>query len=413
MAGPLALLLPATLAVLSGCAPEDETKPDAPTLTVVEDAPLPVAKEPEVREVGAYAGELRALGAHGGTCVLGTTSGAFAVEEAGLLALDIYGDEPDLPVDTGEVRAIGRRTETLLLAAETGIYLTTGEKLQRSPASDALADLVIREVHVTGAGSSERVWLLADTGVLLVAGDEVSEITVEGETEAPIAISPAASGTSLLVAYPGTVREIDLEANEARELPFDLGAVRGMARGGEKVVYFATDQGLFSRGEDGDYTHLPLSGEADPVAVDTVLVDPEGPLAITASHVIRLPAEGAPQAVATLDGSDEPHLAAADDVGLVWVGGGGSLSGFVLGSPVGFEADVAPVLDEYCMTCHTDPGVNGAPGLDLLDFDTTKEKASLIVQRIAAGQMPPPGATPLPAEKYELILRWYGSGQNP
>lgn len=397
----------------SACAPEGGTGQETPPLTVVEDAPLPPEKEPEVRTIDAYDGDLRALGAQGTTAVLGTTAGAFVVEEGGLLALDIYGDEPDLPLATGEVRAVGRRTETLLLAAETGVYLVKGNKLQLSPASEALSALVIREIHVTGAGDNESLWLATADGVYLLSGGELSEISIEGEAGEPLTISPAASGASLLVAYAGGVHEVDLEKGEALPLPYDLGEVRAMARGGEKTVYFASDQGLFVRGEDGAYTQFTMSGSGEPSPVETVLVDPEGLLAVIGSGVVRLSEEGKPQAVATLSPGAEPRRAAADDVGLVWVGGGGSLSGFLLGKPAGFESDVAPVLAEHCMTCHTAPGVSGAPALDMLDYETAKDKASLIVQRIAAGQMPPAGSPALPAEKYEVVLRWYSSGLNP
>lgn len=398
---------------LAGCAPDGGSSEEPPPLTVVEEAPAPLGTPPETRTIDAYEGDLRALGAQGSSSVLGTTAGAFAVEEGGLLALDIYGDDPDLPTSTGEVRAMARRTETLVLAAETGLYLVKGNKLQRSPASAALAELAISELHVTGAGDTERFWIVAGGAVYLLAGGELGEISIEGHADEAIAISPSAAGTSVLVAYPDGVHEVDLEKGEARELPHDVGEVRAMARGGEKVVYFASDRGLFVRGEDGAYTQFTLSGSGEPVAVDTVLVDPEGPIAVTGAAVVRLPADGAPAIVAELAEATERRRAAADDVGLVWVGGGGRVEGFLLGKPAGFEADVAPVLGEYCMNCHTDPGVNGAPPVDMNDYETTKEKASLIVQRIAAGQMPPPGAPPLPAEKYELVLRWYSSGQNP
>lgn len=396
-----------------GCDSGDGGTTETPPLSVVKDAPLAAGAEPEVREIGAYDGDLRALGAQGDTALLGTSTGAFAALEGGLLKLDIYGDAPDLPVSTGDVRAVGRRTETLIVAAEAGIFITAGNKLTLSPASEALATLSIREIHVTGADATEQLWIVAQEGIFVLTGGKLRQISVEGATGEPLSISPAVNGSSLLVAYPEGVHEIDIAKEEAAALPHDLGEVRAMARGGEKVVYFGSDQGLFVRGEDGAYTQFTLSGGEEAAPVDTVLVDPDGVIAVTAQAAVRLNQDDLPQAVATLPASPEPHRAAADDVGLVWIGGGGTVSGYLLGRPAGYEADVAPILGEYCMSCHAEPGTQGAPALDMLDYETTKANAPLIVQRVAAGQMPPPGSPPLPAEKYELVLRWYSSGLSP
>ena len=51
--------------------------------------------------------------------------------------------------------------------------------------------------------------------------------------------------------------------------------------------------------------------------------------------------------------------------------------------------------------------------LDFLDYEVAVGYRAQVTERIATGQMPPASVTPLPAESYELILRWYASGANP
>lgn len=73
-----------------------------------------------------------------------------------------------------------------------------------------------------------------------------------------------------------------------------------------------------------------------------------------------------------------------------------------------YEADVKPILEQYCTTCHTDPPVAGAPQ-PLLDFAQVVADADRIhVRGVQLGDMPPGGGMP-DAEK-AIIDAWFLGG---
>lgn len=89
--------------------------------------------------------------------------------------------------------------------------------------------------------------------------------------------------------------------------------------------------------------------------------------------------------------------------------------------PPSFEAHVRPILKAHCFQCH---GEEGEPqgGLDLrlvrlmvrggdsgAALVSGNAAGSLIVERVASGEMPP-GKTKLSAEEVELIRRWVNDG---
>ncbi len=88
---------------------------------------------------------------------------------------------------------------------------------------------------------------------------------------------------------------------------------------------------------------------------------------------------------------------------------------------VSFEREVRPILREYCFDCHgATEDKKGNLDLRLVRFMHTggdsgaaivagKPDASLLIERVAANEMPP-GEAHLPAEKLETIRRWIADG---
>jgi hypothetical protein len=358
--------------------------------------------------------DLVALGAKGSMLLAGTADGAFFLDEAHptLSPLAIWGDEPDLPAETGAIRAIGRRTDNLLVAADTGLFHTSGEKLLLSPASAGLAALDIVGLEVEGAGDAEQIWIAAKDGVHQISGGALSKLAIEGEDGAPGAVLPALG--RVFAAFDDRLYEVDPAAKTAELLPYHFGAIHALARGAKDSLYVGCDQGLFERDPDGSYTQYTLSDDAGaPAPVQGLLFDPKkGVFAITGAGIVVLQPGEAPAGVAGLSPGTPSSLATIDDRGLVWVGGKKSLTGLPIGGVVGFAEDVSPVLATYCNTCHA-TGASYAPVIDFTDYETAVARAGTMIQRIAAGQMPPQSAKAIPAEDVELLLRWNASGRTP
>src|SRR6185436_5266907 len=81
---------------------------------------------------------------NGDLLAVGTTTSAYVVAASGPSLLAIEGDEPDLPLETGQVRAIAPYEDGLLVAADSALFFTTGGALQLSLANGALHPLGIQ-----------------------------------------------------------------------------------------------------------------------------------------------------------------------------------------------------------------------------------------------------------------------------
>jgi hypothetical protein len=406
------LLTGATLALV-GCGGGDEGIPVAElhaTLEVVTGAPSMPGEAPQATALTA-ADAVSSLGAMGTMLVVGTPAGAFEIAGEALVPMEIWGDEPERPVDTGAVQAIARRTDNLLVAADNGFFHTDGSRLLWSPASAELDELAVVGMAVTGSDESEIVWIAASDGLYQLAGGNLARWTLDGESGSPTAVLDA--GDRLLVAFGDALYEIDTAAAIAWRVPLELGAVHAMALGPGGIAWLATDAGLVAR-NGAAYTLHTLSADESGVAVADVALDPkEGLYAATAIGVVVVRADGALDGMVPLEPPAESRRLTTDDAGNVWLGEGTAVTGWTLGTPISFETDVSPVFEQYCMPCHTAPGANEAPPVDFLDHEVAVSYRPQVTQRLATGLMPPASATPLPAESYELILRWYASGANP
>ena len=89
-----------------------------------------------------------------------------------------------------------------------------------------------------------------------------------------------------------------------------------------------------------------------------------------------------------------------------------------------FERDIAPLLVDHCLDCHQPTKHSGELNLATLAgalaggeqgpaLTPGKPAASLLIERVRAGEMPPAdakGARPLSAAQIEVLSRWVAAG---
>lgn len=398
---------------IAGCGEAETTTPDDPVVTVVPGAPAPLAQAPAEAAFDTV-GYVTSVSAAGSLIGVGTTVRAFALGDGALTPMDVYGDDPEVPAETGPVRAVARRTDGLFVAASGGLFYTEGQKLLWSPANEALVDLDVRALLVAGSGPFERLVIVAADGVYEAAGGQLSLVDIPSEPGAPTAV--ALDGDRLFAAYGPRLYQIDAARTKAALAGLDVGEIHALAIGAGDALFAATDGGVVVRSAEGKYSQYTLSDGDEPAAAYDLALDPQqGMYAVTSAGVVLF-AEGAdPAIVAEIEGADSPELpaAAVDGGGTLWLGEGDRLRGLALGQPLSFAEDVAPVLVEHCASCH-ESGTQGAPVIDYSSYDQTVAKAQVMIEKMSAGLMPPADAPKkMPPDKYELVLRWYSSGQNP
>ena len=387
-----------------------------PTLEIVPGAPAPPARSPETKQF-TVEGYASAVGANGSLVAIGTTTSVYAATPQGLTKLSVVGDEPDLPLSTGAVRAIAPYAEGLLVAADSALFFTSGGVVQLSKGSDELHPLGISAITVRVADEDEdgddeiHLTLIGSEGVYELAGADLTEWTVAGESGAPTAAF--AQRDRLYLAYGDRVYEVDKPNKTAYPLVFDVGAVSAIACDSlacdeGSLLYFATDEGLVERGSDGGYTLFPLAAEGQPpVPAEAFAFDaPRQRLyAVAGDWVLRVRAGEIPEAAATLPAGDFPRKVAFDKLGDMWALDGPDVTSFALGTPLSFATDIRPVMAEYCAVCHKE-AKKGAPKIDFESYGDMVQYTEVAITRIADGSMPPPGYQKMPKEKFQLLQDW-------
>jgi hypothetical protein len=81
---------------------------------------------------------------------------------------------------------------------------------------------------------------------------------------------------------------------------------------------------------------------------------------------------------------------------------------------VTFVNDVQPIINNNCITCHTNPPENGAP-MSLLTFDNVKDAVQNrgLINRISSQDLSflmPSGGPRLPQNLIDIILQWEADG---
>jgi hypothetical protein len=387
-----------------------------PVLEVAYGAPAASADVPESKKYPAE-GYASAVGSNGPLVVVGTTTTVYEATPQGISKLEIVGDEPNLPLETGIVRAIAPYEEGLLIAADNALFFTSGGVLQLSLGNDGLHPLGISAMNARiadddGDGKDEvHVALLAEDGAYELFGSSLTKWTVAGESGAPTAV--LAQKGRVYLAFGDRVYEIDKLSKTAYPLVFDIGRVSAIACDSlscdeGSLLYFATDKGLVERGSDGGYTLYPLAESGQPaVPAETFAFDAgrQRLYALAGEWVLRVHTGDLPEAVATLPKGDLPRTMAFDKLGDLWLGSGEEVQTFALGTPLSFAADVKSIMHEYCSICHAG-AKNGAPPIDFEAYDTMVEFTDKSIMRIADGSMPPPGYQAVPKEKLQILQDW-------
>jgi hypothetical protein len=387
-----------------------------PTLEIVPGAPAPPADAPETQH-STVEGYASAVGANASLVAIGTTTGVYEATPQGLTKLSVVGDEPDLPMETGAVRAIAPYAEGLLIAADNALFFTSGGVVQLSMGSEALHPLGISAITVRVADEDEdgdddiHLTLLGAEGVYELSGTALTEWTITGETGAPTAAF--SQKDRLYVAYGDRAYEVDKPNETAYPLVFDIGSVSAIACDSlacdeGSLLYLATDRGLVERGSDGGYSLFTLAAEGDPpVPAEAFAFDaPRQRLyAVAGDWVLRVRAGEIPEAVAILEKGAFPRRVAFDKQGDMWALDGTGVTSFALGTPLSFATDIQPIMGEYCAVCHAE-AKKGAPKIDFESYGPMVEHAAKVIERIADGSMPPPGYQKMPKEKFQLLQDW-------
>ena len=379
---------------------------------IIPGAPGAPAAEPK-SEPQAITGYASALASGAGVIAVGTTIGVEALGGASPLPLDILGDEPTLPAETGRVRAMAPYGSGLLVAADNALFFTDGSALQLSLATDVLGplDITFMSARVSPEGDG-ALSLIAGGAAYELSGESLSKWTVEGEEGAPTAL--LAQEARVLVSFGARTYEIDKATKKALPIDGRVGRVREIACSSlaceeGSLLYLASDAGLVERGADGAYRIFTLAAEGKPaVPVETFALDAakQRLYALAGASLLRVRSGEIPDAVATVEAPAHPRKMAVDKAGDVWIGEGESVRRLSLGTPLSFVTDVRPVLHEYCAECHA-TGTQGAPKRDYESYDVAVDRVESILLRVQGGTMPPLSyGKKLPKDKILILQEW-------
>lgn len=384
---------------------------------IIPGAPAAPATEPK-SEAQSITGYASALASGAGVIAVGTTIGVEALGGASPLPLEIIGDEPSLPAETGQVRAMAPYGSGLLVAADNALFFTDGSALQLSLATDVLGplDISFMRARVSLGGDSgpgsESLSLIAGGAAYELSGESLSKWTVEGEEGAPTAL--LAQEARVLVSFGARTYEIDKATKKALPIDARVGRVREIACSSlaceeGSLLYLASDAGLVERGADGAYRIFTLAAEGKPaVPVETFALDAQKQrlYALAGASLLRVRSGEIPDAVATVEAPAHPRKMAVDKAGDVWIGEGESVRRLSLGTPLSFVTDVRPILHEYCAECHAS-GTQGAPKRDYESYDVAVDRVESILLRVQGGTMPPLSyGKKLPKDKILILQEW-------
>ena len=310
---------------------------------------------------------------------------------------------------TGAVHSVTARAYDVLISSDQGLYETYDEQLLRSPLNEDLSEPSFRTLHSTGQGSQEQLWAATANRVYRIADGSLTQWTLDslqGEI-----VSIGFTGSIALIATSEALYELDPTLADLTPIEADLGTVYGLSVGNDGEAYVASDAGLVSRTSDGEYRIYTLSDDEHAEPVTAVHVDTSvGVIAATNSGLITLDEQNSsPVGLAAFEGSQQVSALNADDDGYAWLTHGQSLQGWLVGTATSFHQDVSPMLEAQCTRCHDEGGTG--PTFDLRDYDIVQARASDIMTRLDAQQMPPDES--LDNSDYEIFRRWYRSGQNP
>ena len=209
------------------------------------------------------------------------------------------------------------------------------------------------------------------------------------------------------MAYEQELYRVDVGAESVVHEVVDFGAIAHIVRTDNNELALATAHGLFIRDAAGNYTHVSLRDTGPVVGVDDVAFEAsQGLVAVTSDRVVRFDGETARE-VTTLGAAEAPRVVAVVEGGDIVVGHVESLTRLSTVGPLAFETDIAPLFDEYCMSCHAADNDMGVPAIPLTDRESAIQLEDRVLARTTALQMPPPGSPPLSDEQLQKLVDWY------
>ncbi len=361
-----------------------------------------------------------ALSISQGHALVGTDSGVWAAHPeltdrvVPLPLRHAHGD----PERTGAIHGFARRAHGgVLAAAEAGLFHDLDGALYLSPLSAVLPGPV-KQVSSHGEGTSEELWLLPTRGapgevwVVNSMGLRVLRLSVEASPDAAVALG---NGKGLLSAG-GALYEVDVAARSAELLRDDFGTVHAVDRSAAGFLFFGTDRGLVVRTPEGKWTRHTLVDSAfesiAPPPVRAVFAGIGAQVFLsTDERVLQLGGNGL---IELAERTGPSPGVARDAAGDTWITDEGAAVRLLTGAEVGFAQHVKPFFSAHCTACHTDG--NGAPIIDLEDYEVAKQQSDRIVIRLeAAGvsPMPPQSVEILTRQQYAVVLRWVAGGMKP
>lgn len=283
---------------------------------------------------------------------------------------------------------------------------------------------------------SEHTWLAADNGLYSIQGRFVLSADPVLRPQAPVAVPDGALSGTWWAEARALVRLPDLETIDASA----LGAITGMAFGGDEALVIA-DGALWILARDGDgYSAEPLAYDGDPVAVEYAqerwwVSDASGRLAsLGDGWSLRALPEPAVQLAEGADGAlwirtetgrilrlrveevlEDPSIRAdvmvASARGSIVTSDGMTVSKWTRGDveTVTFTEDVLPWLQSNCIACHAAPD-------DFGDYSVFTELAADALERVRTGDMPRCGVALCPEEQrltpddYGVLEAWISAG---
>ncbi len=403
----------AVIALLLGCGSQGQgsgylqlgsTLPSAAPVTVIAQPPVDGPSIPSATvELPSAPTRLSLLQGH---VLVGTQNGVFteSLSSPGQLVAMKVIPEAAGPDATGSIQALAPRSNGgALVVGALGVFHDQGRFLVPSPLNDAFPTPP-RSLDAFGDGEAEELWLLGDEVLHLRAG-QLWYVRIPGLAEMPTVIMGVAPGRAL-VAAGGTLYEADMEARTSTELISGLGTVHGADRAEDGTVWLATDSGLVARDPEGHLTqHTFAKTGAPSVMTYSVSARFGDPVVSTAEGILQLGATG-PVRVGSQDAETPSGDVIIDAQGDVWAIQGTALIRWATGNAVSFAADVQPVLQKHCASCHTGSNV---PPINFDNYEVVSGKAQSIAERLQATDskvMPPASEPALDPDDKAVVLRW-------
>jgi hypothetical protein len=311
----------------------------------------------------------------------------------------------------GEVKALSRRGDGVMLAATGGFFHDAPGRLLRAPLSDDFAMDSLRFVDVVGAA----LWVTTATDAVRVLDGHRETVRLNDPTESgAVQAIVGRSTSSALLVKGATLYSVDLGGKTVKTLARGIAAVTAIDHRGD-VALLGTSEGLLEVAADDSVTRHTLTDSTE-TAVTIVDLEVVGDVTLvtTTSQVLQL---GSVAVVLADVAQPWPDALTKDGSGDVWFLDGTSLarlSTSVAVTPPSFATDVKPFMATHCRSCHA-TGASYAPQINFENFATAKSWATQTINRLTdtSAPMPPANREVLTPAQYDVVVRWVEGGLLP